>query len=61
MGENEILYSDSVRLYKRMIEANSLVKIDKFEGMCHVFQMLPTKKAQEAIEKIAKFIFEICR
>lgn len=61
VGENEILYSDSVRLYKRMLEANSLVKIDKFEGMCHVFQMLPTKKAQEAIEKIAKFIFEICR
>lgn len=61
VGENEILYSDSSRLYKRMIEANTLAKIDKFEGMCHVFQMMPTKKAHDAVEKIAEFIYEICR
>lgn len=61
VGENEILYSDSTRLYKRMVEANALTKIDKFEGMCHVFQMMPTKKAHEAVGKIAEFIYEICR
>lgn len=61
VGENEILYSDSLRLYKRMIEANAFVKIDKFEGMCHVFQMMPTKMAREAVGMIAEFIYEICR
>lgn len=61
VGENEILYSDSSRLYKKMIDANALVKIDKFEGMCHVFQMMPTKKAHSAVEQIATFIYEICR
>ncbi len=61
VGENEILYSDSTRLYKRMAEAGVLVKIDKFEGMCHVFQMIPFKKAYDAVDRIAEFIFEICR
>lgn len=61
VGENEILYSDSSRLYKKMVESDVLVKIDKFEGMCHVFQMIPFKKAYEAVDRIAEFIFRICR
>lgn len=61
VGENEILYSDSARLFKKMMEADVLVKIDKFEGMCHVFQMIPFKKAYEAVDRIAEFIFKICR
>ena len=61
VGENEILYSDSVRLHKKMVEENVSVKIDKFEGMIHVFQMIPFKRAYEAMEKSAEFIYEICR
>lgn len=61
VGENEILYSDSTRLFKKMVEADVLVKIDKYEGMCHVFQMMPTKKAYEAVDRIAEFVFKICR
>ncbi len=61
VGENEILYSDSTRLYKKMTEAGVLAKIDKFEGMCHVFQMIPFQKAYDAVDKIAEFICEICR
>lgn len=61
VGENEILYSDAVRLHKRMIEANVSAKIDKFDGMWHVFQMTPFKKAYDAMEKSAEFIYEICR
>ncbi len=61
VGENEILYSDSVRLHKKMVESNVSVKLDKFDGMVHVFQMIPFKKAYEAMEKSAEFIYEICR
>lgn len=61
VGENEILYSDAVRLHKKMVEANVSVKLDKFEGMVHVFQMIPFKKAYEAMDKSAEFIYEICR
>lgn len=61
VGENEILYSDSVRLHKKLVEANVSVKLDRFEGMGHVFQMIPFKRAYEAMDKNAEFIYEICR
>ena len=61
VGENEILYSDSIRLHKKMSEANVSVKLDRFEGMIHVFQMIPFKTAYEAMDKSAEFIYEICR
>lgn len=61
VGENEILYSDSVTLYEKMIAANVSVKMDTFPGMWHVFQMSPFKTAYEAMDKNAEFIYEICR
>ena len=61
VGENEILYSDSTRLHKRLVEANVSTHIDKFERMWHVFQMAPFKTAHEAMNKCAEFIYEICR
>lgn len=61
VGENEILYSDAIRLHKKMTEDNVSVRIDKFEKMWHVFQMSPFKKAYDAIDKCAEFICEICR
>ena len=61
VGENEILLSDSLNLHKRMVEAKVSVRIDRFEGMWHVFQMSPFKTAYEAMNKNAEFIYDICR
>jgi len=61
VGDNEVLYSDAVRLQRRMAAAKVSVKLDHFEGMWHVFQMTPLKKAYMAMDKIAEFIFDICR
>ncbi len=61
VGENEILYSDAVRLHKKLIDANVSAHIDKYDKMWHVFQMAPFKLAYEAMDKCAEFIYEICR
>ena len=61
VGENEILLSDSISLHKRLVEANVPVKLDRFPGMWHVFQMSPFKIAYDAMDRNAEFIFEICR
>lgn len=61
VGENEILHSDAVRLYQKMLEEGVAVSLDEFEGMWHVFQMSPIKNAKSAIAKCAEFIFEICK
>ncbi len=61
VGENEILYSDAVRLHKKLVDANVSTRIDKYEKMWHVFQMAPFKLAYEAMDKCAEFIYEICR
>ena len=61
VGGNEILLDDSVMLYKKLLEANVSVKLDKFDGMWHVFQMSPFKTAYEAMDKNAEFIYDICR
>ena len=60
VGENEILLSDSLRLYKAMQEQEVLVKLERFKGMWHVFQMSPVKRATEAMDKIAEFVYDIC-
>lgn len=56
VGENEILFSDSLRLYERMKEAGVEVKLEQFPGMWHVFQMSPFKTAYEAMDKNTRFI-----
>ena len=61
VGGNEILLDDSVMLYKKLLESNVSVKLDKFDGMWHVFQMSPFKTAYEAMDKNAEFIYDICR
>ena len=61
VGCNEILLDDSLMLYNRLLDANVSVKLDKFEGMWHVFQMSPFKTAYEAMDKNAEFIYDICR
>jgi len=60
VGSNEILYSDALRLKRKMATAGVSVKLDLFEGMWHVFQMAPIKRTHDAMDKIAEFIFQIC-
>lgn len=61
VGENEILYSDSLMLYQALKEAGVAVKMDEYPGMWHVFQMSPVKASKEAVNKIADYIYDICR
>ncbi len=61
VGEYEILYDDSKKLYEVMMEANVSVQFCRFPKMWHVFQMSPFKTAYDAMEEIAEFIFKICR
>ncbi|MBE5865206.1 MAG: alpha/beta hydrolase [Lachnospiraceae bacterium] len=61
VGDNEILLSDSKRLYQNLLRDNVSAHIEVFKGMWHVFQMAPFRTANEAMDKNAEFIFEICR
>ena len=61
MGDNEILLSDSKRLYQKLLRDNVYAHIEVFKGMWHVFQMAPFRTANEAMDKNAEFVFEICR
>lgn len=61
VGDQEILQSDSTLLYRKMSQAGVNVTIDVFKDMWHVFQMAPFKRATEAMDKNAEFIFSICR
>ena len=61
VGENEVLLDDSVMLYRKLLHANVSVRLDRFPGMWHVFQMSPCKTAYEAMDKNAEFIYDICR
>ena len=59
VGTNEILYSDSEMLYKKLLSAGVTARLEAFKGMWHVFQMTPLKTAAEAIDKTAEFIFKL--
>ena len=61
VGEDEVLLDDSVMLYRKLLHANVSVRLDRFPGMWHVFQMSPFKTAYEAMDKNAEFIYDICR
>ena len=58
VGSNEILLSDSERLYEKLKKAGVVTKLDVFEGMWHVFQMAPIKKASESMDRIANFVIK---
>ena len=57
-GDHEILYSDAERLYLALQQANVPCRFEVSEGMWHVFQMFPIKKASAAMENIARFLLE---
>jgi len=61
VGSNEILLSDSEDLHRRLLKQGVLSKLDIYKGMWHVFQMSNFKIANEAVDKIAEFIFTLTR
>lgn len=58
VGSNEILYSDSLRLRQRMLDANVHCRLEEWQDMWHVFQMFPVRKAAQAMESIGTFLLE---
>ena len=58
VGDHEILYSDSESLYQSMKRANVPCRLQVSEGMWHVFQMFPMKKASIAMDNVARFLLE---
>lgn len=56
VGSNELLYSDSEQLMKRMRAAGVLCRMEEWKEMWHVFQMMPIKKAAEAMEHVGEFL-----
>lgn len=59
VGENEILLSDSIQLHQKLDEARVMTKLDIFDGMWHVFQMMKMRQTTEAMDQIARFLFQL--
>ena len=57
-GTCEILYSDAARLRDKLIRQGVPCRFERWPGMWHVFQMYPVKKAGEAVDRIAAFLWE---
>lgn len=59
VGSNEILKSDSELLAKNMKKADVNATIDVINGAWHVFQQMPLRKSNTALENIGKFVWSI--
>ena len=58
VGDHEILYSDAATLAEAMERQGVSCRLEVSEGMWHVFQMFPMKKATSAMQSIARFLLE---
>ena len=59
VGDHEILYSDSESLETALRQAQVPCRLEVSEGMWHVFQMFPIRKAAMAMESAARFLLEL--
>ena len=59
VGDHEILYSDSASLAAALRAAHVPCRLEVSEGLWHVFQMFPIKKAAAAMESAARFLLEL--
>ena len=59
VGDHEILYSDSASLAAALRADHVPCRLEVSEGMWHVFQMFPIKKAAAAMESAARFLLEL--
>lgn len=58
VGDHEILYSDAQTLWRRMEVQGVRCRLEVSEGMWHVFQMFPVRKAAAAMSGITRFLLE---
>lgn len=58
VGDHEILFSDAQRLAEAFRRQNVPARLEVSEGMWHVFQMFPSKKAAAALQSVARFLLE---
>ena len=58
VGDHEILFSDAQRLAEALRQQNVPARLEVSEGMWHVFQMFPSKKAAAALQSVARFLLE---
>ncbi len=59
VGDHEILFSDSQRLYEELERRHVPCRLEVSERMWHVFQMFPSRKSAAAIRSIARFLLEL--
>lgn len=59
VGSNELLYSDAQQLRDRMRAAGVLCRMEEWEELWHVFQIMPIKKAAEAMEHVGNFLLHL--
>ena len=57
-GDHEMLYSDAEMLCHALERAGVPCRFEVSEGMWHVFQMFPLRKAAAAMESVARFLLE---
>ena len=60
-GSEELLLSDSVLLAEGMERDGVDVRLEIYDGMCHVFQLYPFLEAREALDGIGAFFKERIR
>ena len=58
VGDHEILFSDAQRLAEALRRQHVPARLEVSEGMWHVFQMFPSKKAAAALLSVARFLLE---
>ncbi len=56
VGTNEILYSDSEQLHRKMQEQNVYSTLEVYEDCWHVFQQMPVRSAAQAMDSVGRFI-----
>lgn len=57
-GTRELLFSDSVRLHRRMLEGGVAVELEIYDGLWHVFQFKPVEapEARQARASTGRFL-----
>lgn len=58
VGDQEILLSDAIRLRDRLVNCGIPCRLEVWNNLWHVFQLMPGKKASQAMEHIGRFLLE---
>lgn len=58
VGEHEILFSDAQLLAEKLSRQGIPSRLEVYEGMWHVFQMFPNRKAAAAMKSVSRFLLE---